>query len=182
MGASVLALFIVAGIVGSPRQQPGTAPTTPSAAAPVAVPADLVGKNAAEARKTLTDLGITSVDYKSVDGRTVVIPENWTVTAVEDTTEGRARRIVLRVDKPQPTTTPRPTTTAATTAPAPPPVEPDVPTPDLPDPGTDVPPPAEVYYKNCAAAKAAGAAPIHRGQPGYRSQLDGDGDGTACDK
>ncbi|MFC9293458.1 excalibur calcium-binding domain-containing protein [Streptomyces sp. NPDC057011] len=38
------------------------------------------------------------------------------------------------------------------------------------------------YYKNCDAAKAAGAAPIRRGQPGYRSALDRDGDGIACDK
>ncbi|MFI6938539.1 excalibur calcium-binding domain-containing protein [Streptomyces sp. NPDC050418] len=28
----------------------------------------------------------------------------------------------------------------------------------------------------------AGAAPIYRGQPGYRSGLDRDGDGIACDR
>jgi hypothetical protein len=39
-----------------------------------------------------------------------------------------------------------------------------------------------VYYKNCDAAWAAGAAPIHRGEPGYRSELDHDKDGTACDR
>ncbi|MEU9256368.1 excalibur calcium-binding domain-containing protein [Streptomyces sp. NPDC048270] len=39
-----------------------------------------------------------------------------------------------------------------------------------------------VSYKNCDAAKAAGAAPIRKGQPGYRSALDKDGDGIACDK
>lgn len=39
-----------------------------------------------------------------------------------------------------------------------------------------------VYYKNCDAAKAAGAAPIRRGQPGYRDALDRDKDGIACDK
>ncbi|MEU9031803.1 excalibur calcium-binding domain-containing protein [Streptomyces sp. NPDC048383] len=38
------------------------------------------------------------------------------------------------------------------------------------------------YYKNCDAAKAAGAAPIRRGQPGYRDALDRDKDGIACDK
>ena len=31
------------------------------------------------------------------------------------------------------------------------------------------------------AAKAAGAAPLYRGQPGYRSALDGDDDGVACE-
>ncbi|MDK9300619.1 excalibur calcium-binding domain-containing protein, partial [Propionibacterium freudenreichii] len=37
------------------------------------------------------------------------------------------------------------------------------------------------YYKNCAAVRAAGAAPLHRGQPGYSSNLDKDGDGVACE-
>jgi hypothetical protein len=38
-----------------------------------------------------------------------------------------------------------------------------------------------VYYPNCDAARAAGAAPIHRGQPGYRPPLDRDDDGIACE-
>jgi micrococcal nuclease len=38
-----------------------------------------------------------------------------------------------------------------------------------------------VYYENCTAARNAGAAPILRGQPGYRSALDGDNDGIACE-
>jgi hypothetical protein len=37
------------------------------------------------------------------------------------------------------------------------------------------------YYANCSEVRAAGAAPIYRGEPGYRSGLDRDGDGTACD-
>jgi Excalibur calcium-binding domain len=40
---------------------------------------------------------------------------------------------------------------------------------------------ASVYYPNCKAACAAGVAPIYRGQPGYRSGLDRDGDGIACE-
>jgi endonuclease YncB( thermonuclease family) len=39
----------------------------------------------------------------------------------------------------------------------------------------------EVYFRNCAAARAAGAAPLLSGQPGYRPQLDADGDGRACE-
>ncbi len=39
-----------------------------------------------------------------------------------------------------------------------------------------------VYYKNCGQARAAGAAPIKRGEPGYRSELDRDNDGIACEK
>ena len=41
--------------------------------------------------------------------------------------------------------------------------------------------PTNVYYKNCAAVRAAGKAPLHRGQPGYRPGLDRDGDGVACE-
>ena len=44
------------------------------------------------------------------------------------------------------------------------------------------PAPADtVSYANCAAARAAGAAPIHAGQPGYSGTLDRDGDGVACE-
>jgi Excalibur calcium-binding domain/Staphylococcal nuclease homologue len=39
----------------------------------------------------------------------------------------------------------------------------------------------DVHYRNCDAARAVGAAPLHRGDPGYRSGLDRDGDGTACE-
>ena len=42
-------------------------------------------------------------------------------------------------------------------------------------------PKANVYYQNCSAARAAGAAPIRRGEPGYARKLDRDGDGVACE-
>ena len=35
-----------------------------------------------------------------------------------------------------------------------------------------------VHFENCDAARAAGAAPVHRGDPGYGAHLDRDGDGT----
>ena len=37
------------------------------------------------------------------------------------------------------------------------------------------------YYRNCNAARDAGAAPLYRGQPGYRPELDRDKDGIACE-
>ena len=37
------------------------------------------------------------------------------------------------------------------------------------------------YYPNCASARAAGAAPIRAGEPGYSRRLDRDGDGIACE-
>ncbi|MGA1806517.1 excalibur calcium-binding domain-containing protein [Sphingobium sp. WW5] len=36
-------------------------------------------------------------------------------------------------------------------------------------------------YRNCREARAAGAAPIYRGQPGFGDHMDGDGDGIACE-
>nr|WP_279577119.1 excalibur calcium-binding domain-containing protein [Planococcus ruber] len=38
-----------------------------------------------------------------------------------------------------------------------------------------------VSYKNCSAVRAAGAAPIYKGDPGYGSHLDRDGDGIGCE-
>jgi Protein of unknown function (DUF1524)/Excalibur calcium-binding domain len=59
-----------------------------------------------------------------------------------------------------------------------PPAEPAAPAPSAPAPA---PGPADVSYENCAAVRAAGAAPIRAGQPGYSRQLDGDGDGVGCE-
>lgn len=39
----------------------------------------------------------------------------------------------------------------------------------------------EVHYPNCAAARAAGVAPVRRGQPGYGRHLDRDNDGIGCE-
>ena len=36
-------------------------------------------------------------------------------------------------------------------------------------------------FENCAAARAAGAAPVHRGEPGYGAHLDGNDDGVGCE-
>lgn len=38
-----------------------------------------------------------------------------------------------------------------------------------------------VFYRNCTAARRAGAAPIRQGEPGYRLALDADADGIACE-
>lgn len=36
-------------------------------------------------------------------------------------------------------------------------------------------------YANCSAARAAGAAPVRRGEPGYGQHLDRDNDGIGCE-
>ena len=38
-----------------------------------------------------------------------------------------------------------------------------------------------VYFANCSAARAAGAAPVKRGDPGYAPHLDRDNDGVGCE-
>jgi hypothetical protein len=68
---------------------------------------------------------------------------------------------------------------AAAPAPAP------APAPAAPAPAP-APPPAPApsggaYFANCAAARAAGAAPLYAGSPGYSSKLDRDSDGVACE-
>ena len=45
-----------------------------------------------------------------------------------------------------------------------------------------VAPAPAAYYQNCAAVRAAGAAPLYAGQPGYEApRLDRDYDGVACE-
>lgn len=39
----------------------------------------------------------------------------------------------------------------------------------------------DVTYANCTEAWAAGAAPVHEGDPGYSRKLDRDGDGVGCE-
>jgi hypothetical protein len=70
--------------------------------------------------------------------------------------------------------------------PGPAPTTAALPTTSAPKPATTTtapkpPAPSTVYYENCTAVRAAGAAPLYRGQPGYASKLDRDGDGIACE-
>ncbi|NUT73127.1 DUF1524 domain-containing protein [Pseudarthrobacter sp. C4D7] len=81
---------------------------------------------------------------------------------------------------------PAPAPVAAAPAPAPaavaPAPAPAAPVPAAPAPVVPVPAaPAAAYYANCAAARAAGAAPLYAGQAGYRPALDRDSDGIACE-
>ena len=36
-------------------------------------------------------------------------------------------------------------------------------------------------FRNCTAARRAGAAPVYRGEPGYGQHLDRDNDGIGCE-
>lgn len=88
-------------------------------------------------------------------------------------------------DEPLPSATqppPRVETSAPTptaTTPANPPATP-APT-SAPPPSTPPPTSTDVYFKNCTAAREAGAAPVHIGDPGYGTHLDRDRDGIGCE-
>jgi hypothetical protein len=41
--------------------------------------------------------------------------------------------------------------------------------------------PAGVHYSGCNEVRAAGKAPLSSDDPGYREDMDGDGDGIACE-
>ncbi|MFC8272173.1 excalibur calcium-binding domain-containing protein [Streptomyces sp. NPDC057271] len=85
---------------------------------------------------------------------------------VEHSSPGTARgTAVVRITVAAPVVTPSPTPT-----PEPPPT---------PTRTQKVAPPA--IYPNCDAARAAGAAPVRRGDIGYGSHLDRDGDGVGCE-
>ena len=98
---------------------------------------------------------------------------------------------------PAPSPTPSPTPSPIPTTQAPPSESPAPSTTQEPEPtpeattqaggGAAAPAPAEepnqesTYFPNCKKAKESGAAPLRRGDPGYREELDRDGDGVACE-
>jgi hypothetical protein len=78
--------------------------------------------------------------------------------------------------RPEPTQVP---TTRPSPTPSPSPAPPPPPPP--PPPSSSSEEDESVYYENCDAARADGAAPLYEGDPGYAPHLDADGDGVACE-
>lgn len=76
------------------------------------------------------------------------------------------------VSVPEPVVVPEPEP-ALVVVPDPAPAPPPAPAPE--------PEPAGVYYKNCDAVRAAGAAPIRPGDPGFQPKFDRDNDGVGCE-
>jgi hypothetical protein len=66
---------------------------------------------------------------------------------------------------------------AAEPVPAPPPPAPAPAPVPVPAPA----PAPSAAYANCDAVRAAGAAPIHPGDPGWQNKFDRDGDGVGCE-
>ena len=164
---------------------------------------DVVGQDLPAAVKTLNDAGYKSIMMQDENGRILYSSADYVVTAQNPTKSApksktiwlSAKAKVAPTPSPSPTTkspSPTPTTTSPTPTPTPEPTtEAPAPEPAQPERHEEAPAPVhqeqrapepQTYYANCAAARAAGAAPIYQGQPGYRSGLDRDGDGIACDK
>jgi hypothetical protein len=53
-----------------------------------------------------------------------------------------------------------------------------LPFPDAAEPATGG---GDLHFRYCSEARAAGVAPLYRGDPGYAPHLDRDGDGVACE-
>jgi len=103
----------------------------------------------------------------------------WVTAAERD---AMVRVLSTCPNEPLPTgsTVPPPPAPAAPAPAAPAPVAPApvAPAPVAPDPVLPAP---SLPFKNCTEAWAAGAAPVHRGDPGYAPRLDRDNDGIGCE-
>lgn len=174
VAAILLLLFFIAGVFGGEDN----GPVSPKENQPVAtLPDGLTGMDAASARDRLQEQGFL-VTIESVDGRTVIVESNWNVVSVSLRDE---KNVLLRVAKPAPTTTAQADTPS--TVETPPAQATPEPAPEPEPAPTEEPAPApDAYYANCDEARAAGAAPMMVGEPGYRPGLDRDKDGIACDK
>jgi outer membrane biosynthesis protein TonB len=139
---------------------------------------------------------------KTIGGLAVAVALSLSACGSPSGGDNRAVRALDEVATPAPaaTTSPAPpSATPATTPPsatptshpapkaAPPrkPTKPVKPTPrnkPKPKPKKSTKPKQSVYYENCDAVRAAGADPIHTGDPGYSRKLDRDGDGVGCER
>jgi len=174
LAALLLFLFVIAGAFGGENGAPENSPKEPTgfeATPALTLPDGLAGMDSASARDRLEELGFL-VTIESLDGRSVIIESNWYVVSV---TLQDVDVVVLRVDKPVETTTQPPVVADVPTAAATPPAE--VAPTNAPAPAPEPTP----YYANCDEARAAGAAPLYAGEPGYRVGLDRDRDGVACE-
>ncbi|MFH9723026.1 excalibur calcium-binding domain-containing protein [Streptomyces sp. NPDC017254] len=184
----------------SPTPSPTPTPTpAPSKTEETQEMPGLVGGTYADAERLLTDhRGRAYGAYKDVDlpaeyGTWTVCfqrpdagaPVSSAVPVVYLTEPGvpcpKSPSELLHKPTPKPTTAapkPAPTTPKPVRTQAPVPTREPTPTQDA---GDDSSGGGSVSYENCAAVRAAGAAPIHAGEPGYARHLDRDGDGVGCE-
>jgi Excalibur calcium-binding domain len=128
------------------------------------------------ALKATWGLWVTSAERDAIAGVLSTCPDQ--IVPATATAAGAAPGATASAAMP---TTAAPMSTAPpTAAPAAPPAAPPV----APSASSEPSAPAQdsdVAYANCDAVRAAGAAPIRAGQPGYSHKLDRDGDGVGCE-
>ena len=156
------------------------AATTPAA---VEVP-DVVGMKGDDAADALKKAGLSKTpSYTDADGEeSVWAPGNWSVTAQDPAAGERVpadQAITLTVNHDSADAAASAAAEATEQAAQEEPAQPEAP---AQEPQSEPEEPARTYYANCTEAKAAGAAPLYRGDPGYRAKLDRDHDGVACEK
>ncbi|UGQ12859.1 excalibur calcium-binding domain-containing protein [Yinghuangia sp. ASG 101] len=176
------------------QETPGQGGSVPTVDIP-----DLGGKDLGTATDTVRQLGFADIVYRDAagKGRKPAADKNWKVcdqTPAPGPSNPKERVEFGAVQAKEnctsfPTNAPsQPAATAPTKASEPPTsAKPTTQAPTKPAPTTSRPDnqPTRsgfVFYRNCEEAKEAGAAPLHRGDPGYSRRLDKDGDGVACEK
>gem|GEM_PF-855562 len=131
--------------------------------------------------ETSAEKGNTQTTTAPTTGPTTITSHSTSSTSESSTTFSPSMTTTTAPTTTTPTTTTTtttaPTTTTTTTAPT------TTTTTTAPTTTTTTTTPTSeyAYYKDCEAVKKAGKAPLHRGDPGYRSRLDRDNDGIACE-
>ena len=178
-GGGLIALVIVlapaaAGCDDSAAHEAAPASAAATTPAAVEVP-DVVGMKGDDAADALKKAGLSKgPSYTDTDGEeSVRDPGNWSVTA-----QNPAAGEQVPADQVITLTVNHDSADAAASAAA------EQPAQEQPaqEPQSEPEEQARTYYANCTEAKAAGAAPLYRGEPGYRDKLDRDHDGIACEK
>lgn len=192
--ALVIALApILAGCEDSSAHESSSAsPTATTATTPVMIEVpDVVGMKDDAAAVALKEAGLTSSpSYTDADGEdSVWNSSDWSVTsqdpaAGERVPADQAITLTVNDDSAEAAASASASASAAAAEASEQAVQDEPAQPEEPAqrPQQDPKKSTSTYYANCAEAKAAGAAPMYEGDPGYRSGLDRDHDGIACDK
>lgn len=151
---ALLSFFVGAGMAPSTKQEQ---PAAAVMATPSSSSAPTTTKKTTTSRPTTTSRTTTATT-------TSASPTTSTVVSQEQVVSDNHTDHYVRDPEPAPVIVP----------------EPEYPPAPAPEPETA--PAQNVYYPNCKAAKAAGAAPLYQGEPGYRPGLDRDQDGVACER
>ena len=151
---ALLSFFVGAGMAPSTKQEQ---PAAAVMATPSSSSTPTTTKKTTTSRPTTTSRTTTATT-------TSASPTTSTVVSQEQVVSDNHTDHYVRDPEPAPVIVP----------------EPEYPPAPAPEPETA--PAQNVYYPNCKAAKAAGAAPLYQGEPGYRAGLDRDQDGVACER